>query len=172
LSAGTWRPAYVALGSNLAGPRRQVERALAALSEIPGTKLISRSSLWRTAPMGPQDQPPFVNAAAGLLTQQAAREFLAALKGIERHMGRAEPAVRWGPRVIDLDLVVFADLQEKEAGLTLPHPGLHERNFVLYPLSEIAAELWVPGLDRVGRLRERVSPTGIERLAARGAGDD
>ena len=171
MSAGTWRPAYVAVGSNLAGPRRQVEQAFAELAAIPDTRLVSRSSLWRTAPMGPQEQPPFVNAAAGLLTRQAPREFLAALKDIERRMGRTEPVVRWGPRVIDLDLIVFAGEQVEEPGLSLPHPGLHQRNFVLYPLSEIAAELWVPGLDRVGRLRERVSPAGIERLAARGSGD-
>ena len=122
--------------------------------------------------MGPQDQPPFVNAAAGLLTTQPPREFLAELKAIERRMGRTEPAVRWGPRVIDLDLVVYADERVDEPGLVLPHPGLHRRNFVLYPLLEIAGELWVPGLDRVARLRDQVSPAGIERLAAGGAGDD
>jgi 2-amino-4-hydroxy-6-hydroxymethyldihydropteridine diphosphokinase len=172
LSAGTWRPAYVALGSNLDGPRRQVERAFEALGSLPDVRRVSRSGLWRAAPMGPQDQPHFVNAAAGLLARQSPREFLAALKSIERRMGRTEPAVRWGPRVIDLDLAVFADERVDEPGLTLPHPGLHARNFVLYPLAEIAAELWVPGLGRVGRLRDRVSPAGIERLAARGAGDD
>jgi 2-amino-4-hydroxy-6-hydroxymethyldihydropteridine diphosphokinase len=79
--------------------------------------------------------------------------------------------VRWGPRKIDLDLVVFADVRVAEDGMTLPHPGLHQRNFVLYPLCEIAAELWVPGLARVRRLREGVSSAGIERLAARGSGD-
>jgi 2-amino-4-hydroxy-6-hydroxymethyldihydropteridine diphosphokinase len=172
LSGVAWRPAYVALGSNLAGPRRQVEQAFDALAALPDTLLVSRSGLWKTAPMGPQDQPHFVNAAAGLLTRLPARELLAELKAVERRMGRTEPPARWGPRVIDLDLVVYADERVEEAGLSLPHPGLHQRNFVLYPLSEIAAELWVPGLDRVGRLRERVSPGGIERLAARGAGDD
>jgi 2-amino-4-hydroxy-6-hydroxymethyldihydropteridine diphosphokinase len=172
LSAGSWRPAYVALGSNLAGPRRQVEQAFEALAALPDARLVSRSGLWRTAPMGPQDQPPFVNAAAGLVTTQPPRELLAQLKAIERRLGRAEPIVRWGPRIIDLDLVVYADERIDEPGLVLPHPGLHQRNFVLYPLSEIAAELWVPGLDRVGRLRERVSPAGIERLADGGAGDD
>ena len=74
--------------------------------------------------------------------------------------------------MIDLDLLVFGDLQMNEPGLVVPHPGLHQRNFVLYPLAEIAAELWVPGLARVSRLRERVSGAGIERLAARGSGDD
>jgi 2-amino-4-hydroxy-6-hydroxymethyldihydropteridine diphosphokinase len=166
-----WRPAYVALGSNLSDPRRQVENAFDALAALPDARLVLLSSLWRSAPLGPQDQPEFVNAAAGLVTTREPREFLASLQAVERRLGKAEPAVRWGPRLIDLDLVAFADLCIDEPGLILPHPGLHRRNFVLYPLSEIAAELWVPGLARVCRLRDRVSPAGIERLAARGSGD-
>jgi 2-amino-4-hydroxy-6-hydroxymethyldihydropteridine diphosphokinase len=172
LSRGSWRPAYVGLGSNLAGPRQQVERAFEALAGIPDTLLVARSGLWSTAPLGPQDQPRFVNAAAGLLTRLGPRELLAELKSAERRMGRQQPVVRWGPRIIDLDLLVYGDERIEEAGLTLPHPGLPERNFVLYPLSEFAAELWVPGLDRVGRLRGRVSAEGIEPLAAGKAGDD
>lgn len=167
-----WRPAYVALGSNLSDPRRQVENAFEALASLPDTRLIARSGLWRSAPLGPQDQPEFVNAAAGLVTKREPREFLASLQELERRLGKSEPAQRWGPRTIDLDLVAFADVRSDEGGLTLPHPGLHRRNFVLYPLAEIAAELWVPGLARVGRLREGVAPAGIERLAARGSGDD
>jgi len=122
--------------------------------------------------MGPQDQPEFVNAVMGLLTTLGPRELLEAMQGIERNMGRTPPVKHWGPRVIDLDLVAYSDECRDEPGLTLPHPGLHQRNFVLYPLAEIAAELWVPGLARVRRLREQVSPEGIERLAARGSGDD
>jgi 2-amino-4-hydroxy-6-hydroxymethyldihydropteridine diphosphokinase len=167
-----WRPAYVALGSNLSDPRRQVEAAFTALAALPDARLIARSGLWRSRPMGPQDQPEFVNAVAGLLTTAGPREFLHQLRELERRLGKTEPAVRWGPRVIDLDLLVFGDLSVDEPGLVLPHPGLHQRNFVLYPLSEIAAELQVPGLARVSRLRERVSAAGIERLAARGSGDD
>ncbi len=167
-----WRPAYVALGSNLSDPVRQVEAAFEALEGLPDARLIARSSLWRSQPMGPQDQPDFINAAAGLLTTAEPRAFLASLQALERRLGKTAPAVRWGARVIDLDLLVFGDLRNEESGLVLPHPGLHQRNFVLYPLSEIAAELQVPGLARVGRLRERVSAAGIERLAARGSGDD
>ena len=166
-----WRPAYVALGSNLSDPRRQVEGAFRALAGLADARLVARSNLWRSQPLGPQDQPEFVNAAAGLVTTIPAHEFLASLKALERELGKTEPVARWGPRLIDLDLLVFSDLRVDEPGLTLPHPGLHQRNFVLYPLSEIAAELWVPGLARVCRLRERVSPAGIERLAARGSGD-
>jgi len=167
-----WTPAYVALGSNLAGPRRQVEAASEALAGIPDSRLVLRSGLWRSAPMGPQDQPAFVNAVAGLVTTATPRAFLESLKALERRLGKTKPEVRWGPRVIDLDLLAFGDLKLDEPGLTLPHPGLHQRNFVLYPLSEIAAELWVPGLARVHRLCERVSAAGIERLGARGSGDD
>ncbi|MGH8244022.1 MAG: 2-amino-4-hydroxy-6-hydroxymethyldihydropteridine diphosphokinase, partial [Steroidobacteraceae bacterium] len=167
-----WRPAYVALGSNLAEPRRQVQRAFAELAAIPDAKLVCRSGLWLSEPMGPKDQPAFVNAVAGLLTTAGPRELLDSLKAIERRMGKTEPAARWGPRVIDLDLLVFGAIECNEPGLTVPHPGLHQRNFVLYPLSEIAAELWVPGLARVRRLGEHVSAAGIERLAERGSGVD
>ena len=167
-----WTPAYVALGSNLSGPRRQVEAAFEALAGLPHSRLVLRSSLWRSAPMGPQHQPAFVNAVAGLVTTSSPREFLDRLKELERSLGKVEPSLRWGPRAIDLDLLVFGDNKLEEPGLTLPHPGLHQRNFVLYPLSEIAADLWVPGLARVRRLRERVSAAGIERLGARGSVDD
>ncbi len=167
-----WRPAYVGLGSNLSDPRRQVERAFDALGQIAHTRLVLRSGLWRSRPMGPQDQPEFVNAAAGLLTTMAPQALIAGLQEIERHMGKTEPGVRWGPRLIDVDLLAVGDLRVDEPGLRLPHPGLHQRNFVLYPLAEIAAELWVPGLARVRALRERVSGEGIERLAARESGDD
>lgn len=167
-----WRPAYVALGSNLSDPVRQVQAAFAALATLPESRLIARSGLWRSRPLGPQDQPEFINAAAGLLTTAEPRALLESLKAVERRLGRIEPVVRWGPRAIDLDLLAVGALEISEPGLKLPHPGLHQRNFVLYPLSEIAAELWVPGLARVCRLRERISPAGIERLAARGSGDD
>lgn len=167
-----WRPAYVALGSNLSEPARQVEAAFEALAQLPDTRLVARSSLWLARPMGPQDQPDFVNAVAGLLTTAEPRALLASLQAIERRLGKAEPVVRWGPRVIDLDLLLYGDLHIAEEGLVLPHPGLHQRNFVLYPLAEIAAELQVPGLARVRRLRDGVPAAGIERLAARGSGDD
>ena len=114
----------------------------------------------------------FSDATAGLLTTAEPRHLLASLQDIERRLGKTPPAVRWGPRVIDLDLLVLGDLRVAEVGLVLPHPDLHRRNFVLYPLAEIAAELQVPGLGRVSRLLEGVPAAGIERLAARGSGDD
>jgi len=161
----SWRPAFVAIGSNLSDPLGQVGAAFDQLAAVPDTRLVLRSQLWKSRPMGPQDQPDFVNAVAGLVTTLAPRALLGELQSIEKRMGRAEPALRWGPRVIDLDLLLVGDLQSDDPDLRLPHPGLHQRNFVLYPLAEIAAELWVPGHGRVRSLRQRVSREGIEPLA-------
>jgi 2-amino-4-hydroxy-6-hydroxymethyldihydropteridine diphosphokinase len=161
-----WRPAYVALGSNLDDPARQVEAAFGMLAAIPDTRLVLRSRLWKTRPMGPQDQPDFINAVAGLLTQLDARALLDSLAAIEQRMGRAAPPVRWGPRVIDLDLLQVGEETRQDPGLSLPHPGLHQRNFVLYPLAEIAADLWVPGHGRVAALRSKVPGEGLEACSA------
>ena len=164
IARATWFPAYVALGSNLDGPATQIERAFTALSELADCRLIARSRLYRTQPLGPQDQPEFVNAAAGLLTKLTARELLVALKGIERSLGRDVPIVRWGPRRIDLDLLVYADLQISESDLIVPHRGLPERNFVLYPLSDIAPDLHVPGHGRVSQLAARIGAAGLAHI--------
>jgi 2-amino-4-hydroxy-6-hydroxymethyldihydropteridine diphosphokinase len=160
-----WFPAYVALGSNLDRPVDQVERAFAALASLPHSRLVARSGLYRTQPLGPQDQPEFINAAAGLLTTLAPRELLVELKRMERELGRAQPIVRWGPRLIDLDLLVYADVQISEDDLTVPHRGVPERNFVLYPLRDIAPELLVPGHGRVSELAARVGGAGLAPLA-------
>ena len=165
-----WQPAYVALGSNLDDPRRQVERAFDGLARLAEARLVLRSGLWRSAPMGPRHQPDFINAVAGLLTRQEPRALLEDLRGLERRMGKVAPAVRWGPRVIDLDLLMVGDARCDEPGLQLPHPGLHQRNFVLYPLAEIAPSLRVPDRGRVWQLLEGVPGDGIERLAARKSG--
>jgi 2-amino-4-hydroxy-6-hydroxymethyldihydropteridine diphosphokinase len=159
-----WRPAYVALGSNLAGPARQLREALRRLAGLQDTELVATSRLWASRPLGPQDQPDFVNAAAGLITQLEPRQFLAGLKAVEHAMGRAVPAPRWGPRIIDLDLVVFGSEQREEPGLTLPHPGVHERDFVLYPLAEFAPALWIPGRGRVETLARQVANRGLVAL--------
>jgi 2-amino-4-hydroxy-6-hydroxymethyldihydropteridine diphosphokinase len=160
-----WRPAYVALGSNLADPAAQVVAALGRLRGLPGTRLIARSRLWASRPLGPQDQPDFVNAVAGLLTQLGARELLGELQALERAMGRTGPVVRWGPRSIDLDLLAMGSDELFEPALRLPHPGVHERDFVLYPLAELAPELWIPGRGRVEALARRVANRGIVPLS-------
>ncbi len=160
-----WRPAYVALGANLGYPAAQLREAFERLAALPGCRLVARSRLWRSAPLGPVNQPEFLNAAAGLLTALEPQPLLDALKALEVGMGRAQPVVRWGPRVIDLDLLMLADLRVAEPALTLPHPGVHERNFVLYPLAEFAPELWIPGRGRVRRLAAEVGAAGLQPLS-------
>jgi 2-amino-4-hydroxy-6-hydroxymethyldihydropteridine diphosphokinase len=158
-----WRPAYVAIGSNLNHPRDRVAEACAHLESLPETRLEARSRLYRTRPMGPQDQPEFVNAAVGLMTRQPPHEMLGSLLEIERRMGRIRQE-RWGPRVIDLDLVWMVGNVVEHPGLTLPHPGVSMRNFVLYPLSDIAPTLDIPGHGRVLDLKLRLGGDGISLL--------
>ena len=165
LDAGWLNPAYVALGSNLDDPRAQVESALDALASVRDAQLVLRSSLYRSRPFGPVEQPDFVNATAGLLTALSPAELLAELQSLETRLGRERPVVRWGPRRIDLDLLVHGSDQCDEPGLTLPHPGIADRAFVLLPLAEIAPELMVPALGRVRALLARVDRSGVERIA-------
>ena len=158
-----WRPAYIAVGSNLNKPREQVTDAFVRLAALPHSHLEVRSRLYLTRPMGPQDQPDFVNAAAGLVTQLPARELLTALLDIERIAGR-DRQERWGPRILDLDLLWMLGAPIDEPGLTLPHPGVSERNFVLYPLGDIAPTLLIPGHGRIVDLKSRVGGDGISVL--------
>ena len=166
-SAAQWWPAYIALGSNLDDPRAQVERAFAALDALPDTRLVLRSRLYRSAPLGYADQPDFVNAAAAILTRLAPHPLLDALRALESRLGKIPPTVANGPRRIDLDLLVHGDHRIDEPGLVLPHPRLHERAFVLYPLSELAPQLWIPGRGRVAALRAAVTGQALEPLPAR-----
>jgi 2-amino-4-hydroxy-6-hydroxymethyldihydropteridine diphosphokinase len=159
-----WHAAYVGIGSNLDRPADQVQRALAALPQLPQTRLVLQSSLYGSKPLGPEPQPDFVNAVAALLTQLEAAAFFGALRALEAALGREPPRVRWGPRRIDLDLLLFDSERLDSPELTLPHPGIVQRNFVLYPLLEVAPELKVPGLGRVAELAARVDPAGIWRL--------
>jgi 2-amino-4-hydroxy-6-hydroxymethyldihydropteridine diphosphokinase len=147
-----WRPAYVAIGSNLDSPRDRVLDSLERMSQLRATDLILRSRLYLSRPLGPQDQPHFVNAAAGLLTQLKPEDLLTELFVIERAMGR-ERRERWGPRIIDLDLLWMVDSAVASPRLTLPHPGVSMRNFVLYPLADIAPTLNIPGLGPVLKLK-------------------
>jgi 2-amino-4-hydroxy-6-hydroxymethyldihydropteridine diphosphokinase len=159
-----WLPAYVGIGSNLQMPARQVESAFERLGEIPGTRIVSRSSLYRSSPLGGIEQPDFLNAVAGLLTTLSARELLAALLDIEKAQGRERSDTRWGPRVLDLDLLVYADRVINDESITVPHPGIAERNFVLLPLGEIAPQLVIPVLGRVANLAVNTDEPSISRI--------
>jgi 2-amino-4-hydroxy-6-hydroxymethyldihydropteridine diphosphokinase len=159
-----WRPAYVGIGSNLQSPRDRALEAIERMSTLDATRIVLRSQLYLTRPMGPLDQPDFINAAVGLLTQLSARDLLAGLLGIERSMGR-DRQERWGPRVIDLDLLWMIDSVIDEPGLTVPHPGVSTRNFVLYPLADIAPTIKIPRVGIVLDLKRDAGGDGISVLA-------
>ena len=156
--------AYIGLGSNLADPGTQVERAMGALAELPRTQPLRRSRLYRSEPWGRADQPEFVNAVVELQTELTPRELLDMLLAIERHAGRARDATRWGPRVLDLDILVYGDRSIDEPGLHVPHPHLRERAFVLAPLAEIAPDLVVPGQGQVAALLARIDASSCRPL--------
>ncbi len=157
--------AFVALGSNLQDPAAQVTRALDELAALPATRLVKRSSLYRTAPVGYDNQPDFINAAAEVETGLDPLDLLRALLALETSHGRERPFPN-APRVLDLDLLLYDDQVMQTPELTLPHPRLHERGFVLFPLAEIAPALEIPGKGRVNDLVQRCHDQGVERLAA------
>ena len=156
-----WQPAYIGVGSNLQDPRRQVSTASARLADLPRTRLVLTSRLYASRPFGPVRQSDFVNAVAGLLTQLDPEGVLRELRALESAMGRTAPRERWGPRIIDLDLLALGSERRSQPSLTLPHPGIVERNFVLYPLSDIAPDLELPGMGRVAELKRRVTNDGL-----------
>ena len=155
--------AFVALGANLENPVQQVRQAIAELGSIEHTRVLTVSSLYRTAPVGYADQPDFINAVAKLQTGLSPHEMLEALHAIENRHGRRR-SVRNAPRTLDLDLLLYGTRVSAEADLTLPHPRMHERAFVLMPLAEIAPDLTVPGRASVAQLLARVERSGVEKL--------
>jgi 2-amino-4-hydroxy-6-hydroxymethyldihydropteridine diphosphokinase len=164
----TWWPAYIGIGSNLQDPHAQVLAARARLAGLPQTRLVLASPLYASRPLGPVVQPDFVNAVAGILTRLDAATLLGELRGIETALGRPAQRQRWGPRVIDLDLLSYGRERRPDGALVLPHPGIVERNFVLYPLADIAPDLDLPGLGRVAELKGRVASAGLTLLQAHG----
>jgi 2-amino-4-hydroxy-6-hydroxymethyldihydropteridine diphosphokinase len=159
------RDVFVGLGSNLDRPARQIETAFELLQNVPESELTQRSSLYRSSPLGGIEQPDFVNAVAAMSTTLAAREFLEELQAIERLRGREDSHIRWGPRILDLDLLLYGDLTIHEPGLSVPHPGIAVRNFVLLPLREIAPECEIPGLGRVQDIAVNEDEPRISRIA-------
>ncbi len=156
--------AYVGLGSNLDNPRRQVENALHALARLPQTRLLAHSRLYRTPPWGGIAQPDFINAVARLETTLAAEDLMRALLDLERTSGRERGTERYGPRVLDLDLLLYGHQRLDAAGLTVPHPRLAERAFALVPLHEIAPDLEIPGRGGIADLLARIDVDGIAPL--------
>jgi len=150
--------AYIGLGSNLGDRRAQLDDALRLLGADPAVSVVAVSSFRDTEPVGVVDQPRFLNAAAALETSLEARGLLDRLLAVERAMGRDRSGERWGPRTVDLDLLLFGDVSLDEPGLTVPHPRLHERRFVLEPLLELDPALTLPDGLRLGDLLGSLEP--------------
>ena len=144
--------AFVGIGANLGDRERTLRLALRLLGDREGVTVAAVSSLRETAPVGYLDQPPFLNGAARLVTELSAPELLRVLLDVERQLGRERSGPRFGPRTIDLDLLLYDGVELDEPGLVVPHPRLHERRFVLEPLAELAPGLVVPGRGPVERL--------------------
>ncbi len=155
---------YIGLGANLAQPVQQLERAVLALQGIKDTKLVQVSSFYGSKPMGPQDQPDYVNAVAALHTLLSAEELLTELQQIELEQGRQRKDERWGPRTLDLDILLFGhDIIQTER-LTVPHYGMKVREFVLYPLAELDSDLILPDGSELSELLKMVPLNGLTRL--------
>ncbi len=154
---------FVALGSNLSDPRARLLRAMQALDRLPHTRVLARSSLYRSAPVGFLDQPDFVNAVAQLQTELAPKSLLDALLELERESGRTREFLN-APRTLDLDVLLYDDLQHHEHGLTIPHPQMHNRAFVLQPLLEIAPDCTIPGIGPAAEALRQCAGQKLERI--------
>jgi 2-amino-4-hydroxy-6-hydroxymethyldihydropteridine diphosphokinase len=155
--------AFIGLGSNLADPVAQVSQALEALDRLPQTRLLKQSSLYRSAPVGYLDQPDFINAVAQVETALAPHALLDALLALEQTCGRTRE-FKDAPRTLDLDVLLYDDLQHHEHGLTLPHPQMHRRAFVLRPLLEIAPDCIIPGIGAAAEALPPCAGQELERL--------
>jgi len=151
--------AYIALGSNLGDGRARLREAVAGIARLPRTLAGPCSGLYRSSPMGGVSQPLFTNAAVRIATRLSPEELLAELQKVECRAGRVR-TLRWGPRTLDLDILVYGDMIIEQPGLVIPHPGIPCRSFVLYPLRDIAPGLRIPGLGTPGELirRGRLAP--------------
>ncbi|MDY0921513.1 MULTISPECIES: 2-amino-4-hydroxy-6-hydroxymethyldihydropteridine diphosphokinase [unclassified Leclercia] len=144
--------AYIAIGSNLASPLEQVNAAVQALGDIPQSRVVALSSFYRTPPLGPQDQPDYLNAAIALKTALSAESLLDNTQRIELQQGRVRKEERWGPRTLDLDIMLFGDAVINTERLTVPHYDMKRRGFMLWPLFEIAPDLLFPDGESLSAL--------------------
>jgi 2-amino-4-hydroxy-6-hydroxymethyldihydropteridine diphosphokinase len=161
--------ALIALGSNLSRPEHQVQTAIAELHALERSRLVGRSRLYRTAPVGPPGQPDYVNAVVSLDTHLSPLALLDAMQAIERAHGRVRDGIRWGPRVLDLDLLTYGDLIMDLPGLTIPHPEIARRAFVLVPMADVASgDFEIPGAGPLAGLLARCDRRGVEPIAERG----
>lgn len=155
---------YLGLGSNLAEPAKQIESARQAIAAILEVEELACSSLYRSLPMGPKDQPDYINAVMAIATCLSPQALLAKLQTIEKAHGRIRKGQRWGARTLDLDILLYGDQLIDLPELTVPHCGIAERAFVLQPLAEIAPHLVIPGKGEVADLLVNCPPLGLQRL--------
>ncbi|WP_419571295.1 2-amino-4-hydroxy-6-hydroxymethyldihydropteridine diphosphokinase [Rheinheimera sp.] len=155
---------YIGLGANLHQPLQQLEQAVAALKQVKDCELIAVSGFYGSKPMGPQDQPDYVNAVAALDTELAPEALLDQLQQIEQQQGRQRKAERWGPRTLDLDLLLYGDQKINTERLTVPHYGMKQREFVLFPLHQLAPQLVLPCGTSLNSLLEIVPENGLTIL--------
>lgn len=155
---------YIGLGANLVEPVAQLQAAVTALGQLPETELVQVSRFYSSKPMGPQDQPDYVNAVAALDTRLTPLALLHALQQIELAQGRQRKAERWGPRTLDLDILLFGMQQIDHPELTVPHYGMRLREFVLYPLAELAPDLILPDGVALNSLLQQVPLNGLAPL--------
>jgi len=156
--------AYIGLGSNLDDPLAQVQRALERLAELPDTRLIGQSRLYRSAPVGPEGQPDYINAVACLETALSPEILLDHLQQLEHQQGRVR-TLRWGPRTLDLDILLYDALVLQTPRLTLPHPEMINRSFVLYPLADLAPDLILPTGQSLQSLLDGCPSTGLSVIS-------
>jgi 2-amino-4-hydroxy-6-hydroxymethyldihydropteridine diphosphokinase len=164
----TFTRAFVGLGSNLNDPASQLRSAIEALRRLPQSRVTAVSHLYRSTPMGPAEQPDYINAVAMLDTRLPALALLDALQAIEQAQGRVRGPERWGPRTLDLDLLLYGSERLDQPRLQVPHPGLAERSFVLYPLAELAPELVLPDGRSLAQLLAVCPRDGLQKLAPEG----
>ena len=156
--------AYIGLGSNLADPAVQIKAARQEIAALANVQELAFSSLYQSPPMGPQNQPDYVNAVMAIVTTLPPLDLLRCLQKIEHDQGRIRTGERWGARTLDLDLLLYGDALIAMPDLIVPHAGLSERAFVLYPLSEIAPQLLVPGKGKLKDLLAQCPLAGLRRL--------
>lgn len=156
--------AYIGLGSNLANPVEQIKLARTAITQIAGVQELAFSGLYHSSPMGPQDQPDYVNAVMSIATNLPPINLLRCLQRIENEQGRVRKGERWGARTLDLDMLIYGEQLIDLPDLIVPHPGLAERAFVLYPLHEIAPQLQVPGKGSIADLLAKCPMNELRRL--------
>ena len=155
---------FLGLGSNLNNPIQRIQEGRGAINRLDGVEEFAFSSLYKSSPMGPADQPDYLNAVMGIIITISASKLLSKLQQIEKEQGRMRTGLRWGPRTLDLDILLYGEEIIQTPDLVIPHNGIGERAFVLYPLREIAPDLTIPGKGRLTDMIERCPLNGLKQL--------